>query len=177
METLKQTRAADGLIAEPGAGAVPSNHSRGLLLVGLFKLSKAIFFSIVGAAALKLIHQDLGEMVMNVARMLHFDPESRLVGVLMDKADLIGHHQLREAGMFAFSYAALCLVEGWGLITRRVWAEYFTVILTTAALPWESYELVEKFEPYKVALLLGNILVLLYLLWVLKKKKEVVCAD
>jgi uncharacterized membrane protein (DUF2068 family) len=171
METLKQSRAEDGSTSEPGACAVPSNHSRGLLLVGLFKLSKAIFFTVVGAAALRLIHQDLGEMVMNVARMLHFDPESRLVGVLMDKADLIGHHQLREAGMFAFAYAALCLVEGWGLITRKAWAEYFTVILTTAALPWESYELINKFEPYKVGLLLINIVVLVYLLWVLKRKK------
>jgi len=73
--------------------------------------------------------------------------------------------------MFAFSYAALCLVEGWGLVTQKSWAEYFTVILTTAALPWESYELVEKFEPYKVGLLLANIVVLVYLLWVLKRKR------
>jgi len=147
-------------------------HSRGLLLVGLFKLSKAIFFSLVGAGALRLIHRDLGEVVMSMVDALHFDPESRLVGFLMDKADLIGHHQLREAGMFAFAYAALCLVEGFGLITQKAWAEYFTVCLTMAALPWESYELVEKFELYKVALLVVNLLVLAYLLWVLKSKKQ-----
>jgi uncharacterized membrane protein (DUF2068 family) len=173
METLNQSRVVKDPAAELNTCPLPekNNHSRGLLLVGLFKLSKAIFFTIVGAGALRLIHYDLGDVVMNFAQALHFDPESRLVGLLLDKADLIGHHQLRQAGMFAFAYAALCLVEGWGLITRKAWAEYFTVILTMAALPWESYELIYRFEPYKIGLLLTNILVLIYLLWVLKKKK------
>jgi uncharacterized membrane protein (DUF2068 family) len=157
--------------ASPRAEA-KGEHSRGLLLVGLFKLSKAVFFTVVGVGALRLVHQDLGEVVMGVVDKLHFDPESRLVGFLLDKADVIGHHQLREAGMFAFAYAVLCLVEGWGLITEKVWAEYFTVCLTMAALPWESYELMEKLEPYKVVMLVVNLVVLAYLLWVLKRKKQ-----
>ena len=40
------------------------------------------------------------------------------------------------------------------------------------ALPWESYELMERFSMYKVALLVLNLAVLLYLLWVLKRKRE-----
>lgn len=158
--------------ATPPRAEGKGEHSRGLLVVGLFKLSKAIFFTVVGVGALRLVHQDLGEVVMGIVDKLHFDPESRLVGLVLDKADLIGHHQLREAGMFAFAYAALCLVEGYGLMTQKVWAEYFTVCLTMAALPWESYELMAKFELYKVGLVVVNLVVLAYLLWVLKKKKQ-----
>jgi len=66
----------------------------------------------------------------------------------------------------------LCMIEGVGLIRHKVWAEYFTVTLTTAALPWELYELVHRFEWYKVGLILANVAVVLYLLWVLKKKRE-----
>ena len=33
-------------------------NAQGLLLVGLFKLSKAIFFTAVGAGALHLVHQE-----------------------------------------------------------------------------------------------------------------------
>jgi uncharacterized membrane protein (DUF2068 family) len=168
--SLKQT--ATDPCSDAEAVVRKGEHSRGLLLVGLFKLSKAIFFTVVGVGALRLVHQDLGEVVMGVVDKLHFDPESRLVGFLLDKADVIGHHQLREAGMFAFAYAVLCLVEGWGLITEKVWAEYFTVCLTMAALPWESYELMEKLEPYKVVMLVVNLVVLAYLLWVLKRKKQ-----
>ncbi len=147
-------------------------HARGLLLVGLFKLSKAVFFGFVGALALHLIHQNFGELVMRVVDALPVDPESHLVGILMDKADLVGGHQLRQAGMFSFTYAGLCVIEGVGLVTRQGWAEYFTVILTTAALPWEGYELIEHYALYKVGVLLTNVAVLLYLLWVLKGKRR-----
>jgi uncharacterized membrane protein (DUF2068 family) len=172
MVNSPQSQSASDANRKAAGSTQKGEHSRGLLVVGLFKLSKAVFFSIVGAGALRLVHRDLGEVVMSMVDALHFDPESRLVGFLMDKADLIGHHQLREAGMFAFAYAALCLIEGFGLITQKVWAEYFTVCLTMAALPWESYELMKKFEPYKVGLLVVNLLVLAYLLWVLKSKKK-----
>jgi uncharacterized membrane protein (DUF2068 family) len=147
-------------------------HSRGLILVGLFKLSKAIFFTAVGAGALHLVHKDLGDVLMHVVDALRIDPESRFVGMLMYKADLINVHELRRAGTLSILYAAVCVVEGTGLVLEKGWAEYFTVFLTAMGLPWESYELLERFSPYKVVLLLINIVVLLYLLWVLKKKKE-----
>lgn len=146
-------------------------HARGLLFVGLFKLSKAVFFSFVGAGALNLVHKDLGELVMRLIDWSNIDPEGRVARFLMDKADLIGHHQLRQGALFAFLYAGLCVVEGVGLMKRKVWAEYFTVILTSAALPWETYELVSHYESYKILLLATNLVVLLYLLLVLKHKR------
>jgi len=157
-------------VEHPGESG--QEHASGLLVVGLFKLSKALFFSLVGAGALNLIHKNLGEEVMRLVDWLHIDSEGRLASFLMDKADLIGHHQLRQGALFAFIYACLCLVEGGGLMRRKVWAEYFTVILTAAALPWETYELIARFEYYKVFLLVVNMVVLLYLLLVLKHKRE-----
>lgn len=74
--------------------------------------------------------------------------------------------------MFAFIYSGLCLIEGVGLVRRLVWAEYFTVSLTVLGLPWESYELLMKFTWLKVGVMVVNVIVLLYLLWVLKRKRE-----
>jgi uncharacterized membrane protein (DUF2068 family) len=162
----------DGTIPQGAGIADPIHpHARGLIAVGLFKLSKAIFFAALGAGALKLIHHDIGDVVQRLVDALRITSESSLARFLMDRADLIGHHQLREASMFAFSYAGLCLIEGCGLVMQKVWAEYFTVILTTAALPWESYELLVRYTAFKLGLLLINLVVLGYLLWVLKKKR------
>jgi uncharacterized membrane protein (DUF2068 family) len=147
-------------------------HQRGLLLVGLFKLSKAIFFTAVGAGALHLVNKDIGSVLMSVIDALRIDPERHFVGILMDHAGLISSHDLRRAGILSFLYAMVCVVEGTGLVLEKRWAEYFTVILTATGLPWESYELVERFSPYKVGLLVINLVVLLYLLWILKKKRE-----
>lgn len=148
------------------------DHANGLLLVGLFKLTKFVFFAAVGVGALHLIHKNLGDEVLRLTEALRLGPESPIVSFLLDKADLIDHHQLRQASLFAFLYSGLCLIEGTGLMMRRVWAEYFTVTLTVLGLPWEAYELLMRFTWLKVGVMAVNVLVLLYLLWVLKRKRE-----
>jgi uncharacterized membrane protein (DUF2068 family) len=90
----------------------------------------------------------------------------------MEHVGVIQPHQLKRAGILSFLYAMVCVVEGTGLMLEKQWAEYFTVILTSMGLPWESYELMDKFSWYKVALLVINLVVLLYLLWILKKRRE-----
>jgi uncharacterized membrane protein (DUF2068 family) len=147
------------------------DDARGLFLVGVYKMVKVAFFSFLGFGALHLIHKNIGDEVLRLTEMLRLGPESHVVSFLMDKADLIGHHQLREASIFAFGYAGLCLIEGTGLLLRRVWAEYFTVILTLMGLPLESYELLQRFNWFKVGALVVNLVVLLYLVTVLKRKR------
>lgn len=148
-------------------------HSpRGVLLIGLFKLSKAIFFTCLGLAALRMVHHSLGELVMRITDFLPIDPEGRLVSLLVDRADLIGNHQLREFSLATMAYAVVCLIEGTGLILQKSWAEYLTVGLTTLALPWELYELARRPSWLRVGVLLVNIAVLLYLLWVVKRSKR-----
>jgi len=147
-------------------------NATGLMVVGLFKLSKALFFGGVGIEALHLIHTNLGEQMMRLIDWLHINPVGAVASFLMDRVDLIGHHQLRQAGMYSLIYAVLCVIEGIGLIRHKSWAEYFTVTMTTLALPWEFYELIRRFEWYKIGLILANVAVVLYLLWVLKKKRE-----
>ena len=138
--------------------------------MGLFKLSKAIFFTSVGVGALHLVHRNLGDLVVHLIDSLPIDPEGRVVSLIMDKADLIDAHDLRRIGAGAFIYALLCLVEGTGLVLRKTWAEYFTVVLTAMGLPVEAFEIVHRFTWFKVGAIAVNLLILLYLLWVLKQR-------
>ncbi|MGC9198912.1 MAG: DUF2127 domain-containing protein [Acidobacteriaceae bacterium] len=155
--------------ADPAVGRM--GHSRGLLLVGLFKLSKAVFFTALGAGALHLVNRDLGSVLLHVIDALRIDPERHFVTVLLNHVGFIDPHELRRAGVLSFLYAIVCVVEGAGLVLEKRWAEYFTVILTLAGLPWEGFELLRKFSSYKLVLLAINFGVLLYLLWILKRRK------
>jgi len=145
--------------------------SRGLLVVGLFKLTKAVFFGALAAGALKLVHQNVGDLALRLVDTLRIDPEGRFVNILLDKADTISSHHLRQAGMLSFGYACVCVVEGIGLMMQKEWAEYFTIVLTAAALPWESYEMHRDFSWFKVGLMVLNVLVLLYLLWLVRRMR------
>lgn len=145
-------------------------RDRGLLLIGLFKLSKAVFFFCIGVGTVHLLHKDIGDEVMRLATKLRFDPESRFVALLMDKADLIDAHRLRQISFATFGYSALALTEGCGLLLEKAWAEYLTLTLTVSFLPWELYELARRPDWFRLALLIINLAVLWYLIWVLRRK-------
>jgi uncharacterized membrane protein (DUF2068 family) len=145
-------------------------HRRGLLLIGLFKLAKAVFSVLLGLGALKLLHHDVTSVILHIADALKIDPESHLVGLLIVKANLISAEQLRRFSVITFAYAVVCLVEGTGLMLEKRWAEYFTVTLTSLALPLECYELYKEFTPLRVGLLLVNLLVVAYLIWLLRRQ-------
>lgn len=146
-------------------------HDRGLLLIGLFKLGKSLLFFGIGLGALHFLHKDLGDEVVRLATALKFDPESRFVSVMLDKVDLIDAHRLRQISLGTFAYSAVALTEGIGLIREKVWAEYLTLILTISFLPWELYELAHRPDWFHLGLLLINLAVLGYLLWLLQRKK------
>ena len=146
-------------------------HDRGLLLIGLFKLLKSAFFFCVGIGALHLMNKDLGDEAMKVAKIFRFDVEGRFVALLVEKVDLIDQHRLREIGFGVFAYSALALVEGTGLMLEKAWAEYLTLGLTVLFLPWEVFELIRGPGWGRLGLLIFNLLILVYLLWLLRRKK------
>jgi uncharacterized membrane protein (DUF2068 family) len=61
-------------------------------------------------------------------------------------------------------YAAVFLVEGVGLLLRRRWAEYLTVIATASLLPLEVYELVERLRATRALIVAANLAIVLYLI-------------
>lgn len=158
---------------EEEGGHPSGSHDRGLLAIGLFKLAKAIFFFCVGVGAIHLLHKDLEDEVMRLALRFKFDPESRIVALLLDKVDLIDAHRLRQISVATFGYSALALTEGVGLLLEKVWAEYLTLILTISFLPWELYELFRRPDWFRLSLLLINLAVLGYLVWLLRRKRAV----
>ena len=170
---VNETGASHGLM-EPTEQVEHSgrSHDRGLLLIGLFKLAKAIFFFGIGVGAIHLLHRDLQEEVLRLAAKLKFDPESRFVALCLDKVDLIDAHRLRQISVATIGYSAVALTEGVGLLLEKVWAEYLTLILTMSFLPWELYELVRKPDWFRLSLLLINLAVLWYLVWLLRRKRS-----
>jgi len=147
-------------------------HDRGLLLIGIFKMLKAAFFVCVGFGALHLIQKNLGDELIRLMVALRRDPEGRLVQLLLEKVDLVDAHRLRQIGFGSFAYACLALTEGTGLLLQKVWAEYLTLLLTVSFLPWELFELARRPSWIRVGVLMTNLAVLGYLVWLLQRKRR-----
>ena len=148
-----------------------TNRATGLLLIAIFKLFKAALLLIVGIGALRLVHRDIAGLVEYWTEVLRVDPENRFIHAIIAKLFVVTPKQLKELGAGTFFYASLLLTEGIGLLLRKHWAEYFTVITTASLLPLEVYELVERFRAMKVGVLVINIAIVWYLVERLRSHK------
>jgi uncharacterized membrane protein (DUF2068 family) len=163
LRTSLSTESTDG---------VPRHEVHGdkwLVLIGVLKLLKGAFLVLLGVGALRLLHRDLVSFLNHwIVVVLRLDPESHAVNFILTKAALISPRELRMLSLGIFLYASLELIEGTGLVLEKVWAEYVTLVFTAAFLPWEFYELVRHFSLFKVGLVAGNLLIVLYLLWLVQ---------
>jgi uncharacterized membrane protein (DUF2068 family) len=160
------------LDATKAQGNRARHHDSGLLTIGLFKIVEAIFFLLVGVGAMHFIHRDLGEAAQRLAERLRFDPDRRAVAWVLDRLDDVTSHRLKQIGVATFFYAGLRTTEGIGLVLEKVWAEYLTVGVTAAFLPWELYEIVRRLDWLRVGLLVTNLVVLAYLVWWLRRSRK-----
>jgi uncharacterized membrane protein (DUF2068 family) len=135
-----------------------------LILIGLFRLFKGLLLVAAGVGALKLLHKDIADVVTRWVELLRIDPENRFIHRILAKVFSTTPKQLKELSAGSFIYAGLFLTEGVGLVLRKHWAEYLTVITTSALIPLEVYELAKRFSSAKLAILAVNVVIVWYLI-------------
>ena len=135
-----------------------------IVLIGIFKLVKGIGLLILGVGLLRLLHRDVAAVADALDRgaaprsgeSLH--PPRRIARIFR-----VTPKQLRELSAGTFIYAGVFLTEGTGLLTRRHWAEYMTLISTGLFMPLEVYEVYHRFTWLRLAVLILNIATVCYL--------------
>ena len=74
-------------------------------------------------------------------------------------------HTAGHLAITAFAYAVVFTVEGTGLVMRKHWAEWLTVIVTASFMPFEVWEIVRHPDAVRIGALIANALIVVYLLW------------
>ena len=135
-----------------------------LFLISLFKLTKGVLLLIVAIGAHKLLHRDVADTVAHWVDIFRVDPDNRYIDALLTKASSITPAQLKAASAGTFIYSALLLTEGIGLLLRKGWAEYFTIVTTSGLIPLEVYEIVHHLTTAKIVILAVNVAIVIYLI-------------
>jgi uncharacterized membrane protein (DUF2068 family) len=118
-------------------------------------------------------HSDYGSIANRLARAIELDPHRHFIRHWIDKLGNLKAHQIKLFGLAALGYGVLELIEGVGLWYRQLWAEWLTVVATSLLIPFELYELARHPSALKAAGLLVNVLIVLYLLRaVLRKRRQ-----
>ena len=134
-----------------------------LMMIGGFKLIKALALVVVGIGAFKLVHHDIVDVLSRWVGLVHVDPDNKYFQKAVTKLWSVDDRKLKELGAGTFFYSGLFLTEGLGLVFRKTWAEYFTIIVTGSFIPVEVYLMTQRFTAVRVLATLVNIGIMWYL--------------
>jgi uncharacterized membrane protein (DUF2068 family) len=146
-----------------------SNKSNTLILIGIFKLFKGFALLAVAVGALRFLHRDIAQSLEHWVNVFRIDPGNHYVHGLLARALNVNPRQLKALSVGTFFYSAVFLTEGTGLLLRKRWAEYFTIVSTGALVPLEVYELAKHITAVKILVLLINIAIVVYLVLRLRR--------
>ena len=148
------------------------NQRRLLRAVAGLEFFKGVFVVLMGICALALVHKDTWLIAESLLSLFHISTDRRSAQIFLDFADSVTDARLWAAARIAFAYAALRFTEAYGLWKERTWAEWVAFISGTLLLPLEVRELFRGITFWRCALLIGNLAIILYMLYVILENRR-----
>jgi uncharacterized membrane protein (DUF2068 family) len=150
----------------PAPQAIDTRSSpAGLRAVATFEALKGGVVFLLGITLLA-VHKHAEDFAATLLFHLHIDPDRRLAHMLMDAATRLSDARLLTIAAAALTYCAVRWVEAWGLWNRRIWAEWFALLSGALYLPWEILKIVERVTWEHVGVLVMNIAIIVYMLYI-----------
>jgi uncharacterized membrane protein (DUF2068 family) len=160
--TTASTHAGQDKAAKPAKRE--SAHGVGLRVIAIYKAVKTIGLILVAVAAFHLYKTQNFDGLVHWLEHLSLADSNGLRWKLVELLENMGPNKFVAIGLVALAYAAIFATEGIGLWLHKYWAEWFTVIATGSLIPLELYESIHRFGWLKLAALVANILIVIYLI-------------
>ncbi len=138
----------------------------------MFEFLKGMFVVLMGFCALALVHKDVWLYAESLLALFHVSTDRRSAQLFLDFADSVTDARLWAAARIAFAYSALRFTEAYGLWHARTWAEWVALISGALLLPLEVRELMRGLSILRIGLLVGNLAVVLYMLYVIRTNRR-----
>jgi len=135
-----------------------------LRAIALFEGTKGALVLLAGFGVLALLHRDLEALAEHVVRHFHLNPASRIPRIFLEAADKTTDARLWALAAMAAAYAGFRLAEAYGLWNERRWAEWLAAASGGLYVPIEIIEIVKRVTVTRAVLLLGNLIIVVYLL-------------
>ncbi|PYX36138.1 MAG: DUF2127 domain-containing protein [Acidobacteria bacterium] len=145
-----------------------------LRAVASLELAKGLVVLLLGFGAVSLVHKDAWDVAETLLHFLHVNPDHHhYAQVFLNLADNVTDAKLWAMAAGAAAYSIVRFVEAYGLWRERPWAEWFALISGTLYVPFEAYELVRRVTAVHLAVLLINLGIVFYMLYLrLTARKE-----
>lgn len=151
-------------------GAAPAGGA--VRWVAWLEAGKGLLVLAAATGLLALVHRDVHALAAKLIAHAHLNPASRYPTIFLDAARHLGDSRLMLLALGAAAYAAVRLVEAYGLFLGRAWAEVLAAASGAIYLPIEVYELLQGATALKAALLAVNALVVAIMLRALWQRRR-----
>ena len=139
------------------------NGDRLVLAIGAFKLVKCGL--LLSLSVGWLLGVSRGHSIVHAAQWTGSLAAHHAVRSAIARLTSLDHHLLRELVIASLVYAVIFGVEGAGLLMRKRWAEWLTVVGTASFIPLELSELLHRPGVGKAVMIVLNVAIVAYLAW------------
>ena len=160
--TTAPSHAGQGAAGKPAKRA--SQHGVGLRVIAIYKAVKTVGLILIAIASFHLYKTQNFDQLVHWMEHLSLTDSNGLRWKLVQLLENMGPNKFVAIGLVALAYAAIFATEGTGLWLHKYWAEWFTVFATGSLIPLELYEAIRQFNWLKLAALIANVLIVIYLI-------------
>jgi uncharacterized membrane protein (DUF2068 family) len=133
---------------------------------------KGVVVLLAATGLLAFVHKDLNDLAARLVEHAHLNPASEYPHIFLDAVSHLQQPRLVWLAAGAAAYAAVRLIEAYGLFWERAWAEWLAAFSGGLYVPLELIELVRKPSALGVAVLAVNLAVVAVMAWALVQKRR-----
>jgi uncharacterized membrane protein (DUF2068 family) len=152
-------------------GIPPARAEKGERAVALFEAAKGVLVLLLGFGVLSVVHKDVRAVAEELLLTFHLNPAHHFPSIFLDAAERLSDVRLWMIAALALAYAALRLIEAYGLWNGRRWAEWLAVASGSLYIPLEIDGIWHQPSSVRVSALALNIVVVAYIGWALWRKR------
>jgi uncharacterized membrane protein (DUF2068 family) len=141
-----------------------------LRTIALYKLLKVLLLLALAYGEVRLSDASLIAKLVTWASARPLGLEHKVVTWLLEWFSGLSASRVHALRMVTLAYAAVFAIEGIGLWMRQRWAEWLTTIITASLIPLELWELFDKPNAGKAAVVIANVAIVIILIWHVRSK-------
>lgn len=154
-----------------------SAHRKGLRTVALIEAFKGAIVFLVGFGLLSFLGRDAEDFAERLVNRLHLDPTHHYPAIFIQAMADLNNTRLWLIAGFAALYATVRFFEAYGLWHARRWAEWFAALSGAIYIPVEIYELAHRASWLKLGVLVVNLAIVGYMVWLLTERRRTAAAE
>ena len=152
-------------VDQPGPDPRERSDALGIRLIVRYKFVKAVVELLLGVLLLVLVMAGLAANLRTVALNIRDHMVEDWSIALAERAlRVVTEPHLLVVALASFLDGVISAAEGWVLHRRYWWSRWLVVGATSCLVPFEGVALVRHFSPVRLALLLLNAVVVVYLI-------------